>query len=607
MKYFIYLFIITGFFLFASTGCKKFLDIVPDERPSEEDAFRDPLRAKNYLYSCYGYLPSSRFTPESIDMLTSDETITAFEHETFARFPRGQYSASDPVISYWSDLYKGIHQCYILLKKVDGVPGINADEAANYKAEANFLIGYYHFLLVRMYGPVIIVDHELDPNMPIADYPKRSPYDLCVDFIVSKMDEAANQLPSRHGSTIDYGRATSIAALSIKARMLLYAASPLFNGGGGLKPGLYTDFKDKQGVQLISAAYDKNKWKLAADAAKKAIDAAEADGMGLYMNSTMTTKLPSNPVERDLRYTFVDRNSREIIWADTRNESNFDLQNKSTPYLTGSSGEAYNGVAPTIWMLEQFYTKNGLPIDKDPDFDYAGRYQAANGLYGRTLSLNLNREPRFNAWIAYHNSYYEVTRNNKDSILVQFRRNDPHGIQGRSNNYSPTGYLNKKGVYPKLDQSRLQVSYQYPWPVIRLAELYLDYAEALIEYGDDLGTAKHYIDLVRARAGIPSIDAAWGRIGGANSQDVLRRIVRQERTIELYLENHRFWDARRWMEAENFNNKAKGMNIQGASDAEFFNIVEVSFPRSFTSRNYLMPIIQSEINKNEKLVQNPGY
>lgn len=141
-----------------------------------------------------------------------------------------------------------------------------------------------------------------------------------------------------------------------------------------------------------------------------------------------------------------------------------------------------------------------------------------------------------------------------------------------------------------------------------MGELYLDYAEALIEYGQDLNTAKNYIDRIRSRAGVPTIDAAWGPIGGANDQATLRGIVRQERTIELYLENHRFWDLRRWQIADQYlNQKAKGMNIQGVNDADFFKVTEVTFPRAFTQRNYLMPIPQSEVNKNENLIQNPGY
>lgn len=605
MKKIINIFLIIVSIALVSGGCSKFLDIVPDERPSEADAFRDPIRAKGYLYSCYGWLPRVNSTIDGIDMLTADEVVTAFEHETFARFPRGQYTASDPVISYWDNLYKGIRQCYILIENIDAVPGILAEDAAMYKAEANFLIGYYHFLLAKMYGPVIIADKQYDFNMPTEQYPVRATYDESVDFIVKKMDEVAPLLPQEHASAADYGRATSVLAKTVKAKILLFAASPLYNGGGGTMQSLYANFKDQDGKQLISSTYDKEKWKKAADASLDAINAAEAAGIVLYRNSTVNSDLPANPIEKDLRYTFVDRNTNEIIWGETRHEGIYDLQNKSTPFIAGI---AFNGVAPTLTILEAFYTENGLPIDKDPAYDYAGRYQIESTPNGNTLSLNLNREPRFNAWIAYHNSFYEVNRGNNNQIKVQFRRNDPHGIQGRSNNYSPTGYLNKKGVAPTLNQSVLQVSYRYPWPIFRLAELYLNYAEALIEYGDNFATAKQYIDRVRTRAGIPTVDAAWAPIGGANNQATLREIVRQERTIELYLENQRFWDLRRWMIAEPYlGQRAKGMNIQGTTDNDFFKVAEVVFPRAFSQRNYLMPIPQSEINKNESLVQNPGY
>jgi hypothetical protein len=288
-----------------------------------------------------------------------------------------------------------------------------------------------------------------------------------------------------------------------------------------------------------------------------------------------------------------------------RQESIYDFQNKSTPY---NPGTAWNGVAPTLTILEAFYTENGLPIDKDPEWNYNGRYEIDSTELGNTLALNLNREPRFNSWISYHNDYYEINRGSEDQVLTQYKRNDPHGIQGRSNNYSPTGYLNKKGVAPELEQSRLQVSVQYPWPVFRLAELYLNYAEALIETGQNLDKAKEYIDKVRLRAGVPTIDESWEPIGGANDKQTLREIVRQERTIELYLENHRFWDLRRWQIADQFlNEKLQGLNIQGETEEEFFQINEVDFPRNFSQRNYLMPIPQAEINKNELLIQNPGY
>lgn len=589
------------------TGCSNFLDIVPDERPTEEDAFANIYAAENFLYSCYSPIPNPRNSTGAIDLFTTDEVVTAFEHETFAQFPKGQFTASNPVISYWESLYKGIRQSYILIENVDMTPGLSDELKVLYKAEANFLVAYYHFLLARMYGPVIIQEGVADIEMPSSEYPSRSDYDSVINFIVNKLDEAAVNLPVRHNSNSAYGRATKIAAKSIKARVLLYAASPLFNGGGENNSSFYTNFKNVDDTEMIPTVYNPEKWKLAADAAKEAIELAESSGISLYTyNPSVGSQYPLDPIEKDLRFTFVDKNSKEIIWADTRQEGVYMFQNKSTPFISGNS---WNGVAPTLSMVESFYTENGLPIDKDPAFDYSDRYSITEGPNGTTMALNLHREPRFNAWISYHNSYYEVIRGSENQILMKYRRDDNGGIAGRSNNYSPTGYLNKKGVHPLLVQSQLAVTEHYPWPVIRLAELYLNYAEALIEYGQDFATAKEYIDKVRLRAGIPTVDESWSAIGGASDKATLREIVRQERTIELYLENHRFWDLRRWMIAEEpLGTRAKGMNIQGETDESFFKVSEVTFLRNFRSPAfYLMPIPQGEINKNEKLKQNPGY
>lgn len=586
-------------------GCADFLDIVPDERPTEEDAFQDRFAAEDFLYSCYSPIPNLRNSVNSIDFMTSDEVVTAFEHETFAQFPRGNYTASSPVISYWNDLYRGIRQSWILINNVDSTPGLSDDLKTEYKAEARFLIGYYHFLLARMYGPIVLQRDVANVDIPYDEYPGRSTYDEAVEFIVNILDEAAIDLPARRTAT-DYGRATSTAAKALKARLLLYAASPLFNGGGSDMSSYYSNFTDETDKQLISINYNREKWARAATATREAIEAAEVAGHVLYSNSAVNSALPADPIEKDLRFTFVDRNSHEIIWAETRQEGVYMFQNKSTPF---SGGTSWNGVAPTLTMLEMFNTENGLPIDVDPNYNYSNRYRVVDGPLGTTMALNLNREPRFNAWIAYHNSYYEIQRDGQDQILVQFRKEDGQGIQSRSNNYSPTGYLNKKGIHPHLNQTTLQVSEQYPWPKIRLAELYLNYAEALIEYGEDFATAKEYLDRVRNRAGIPGVDEAWAIVGGANDQETLRRIVRQERSVELYLENHRFWDLRRWMIAEDYlDNQPFGMNIQGATDNEFFQVTEVVFPRRFNSpAHYLMPIPIQEINTNPSLVQNPGY
>ena len=602
--------ILIGSFLLG--GCNKYLDIVPDELPTEADAFRDRNAAMRYLYACYspiGGVLTSKYTDGAIDQVTADEVVTPWLTWNYSLFTQGDYSASAPRIYYWSDLYRAIRLCYILLENIDQVPEVSAEERQRFKGEATFLIGYYHFALIRAYGPIVIADKKMDVNMPVSDYPVRSPYDSCVNFAVGKLDEAAQLLPREIVNLQELGRVTSVAAKSIKARLLLYAASPLFNGGGGQKPSLYANFKNDDGTQLISSVYDKEKWKRAANAAKEAIDLAEQAGHKLYESTQFASTYPSDPTEKKLRMVFLDKTvTKEVIWQETEREKKYGFQYKSTPYLSGSAGGAGNGISPTISTVEMFYSKNGLPIDKDPGYNYTNRYKDTTGPNGRTLILNLNREPRFNTWIAYHNSYYEVKRGTAYRVLMQFRRNDVYGRKNRTTDYSLTGYLNKKGVYPLLDQTQVWVSYEYPWPLIRLAELYLNYAEALIEYGQDFSTAKQYIDRVRTRAGIPTVDESWAAVGGANSQETLRDIVRHEKSIEFYLENHRFWDLRRWMVASEYINAIpRGMNVEGTTDADFFQIKDINFKRVFTDRNYLMPIPQAETNKNEKLKQNPGY
>lgn len=195
--------------------------------------------------------------------------------------------------------------------------------------------------------------------------------------------------------------------------MWLYAASPLFNGNSEY----YANFVSKvDGRHLISQTYSEAKWEKAASAAEEAIEVAKAADYKLYTESPVATSRfaqPTDPVHRVLRLNFMDYNtSKEVLWADTRKEGHYGLQYKSTPYRVGPSSG--NGVGVTLTMVEMFYSKNGLPIDLDPEYDYTGRYRY--GEYhndvcdGVTMNLNINREPRFYAWVAFQNGYYEVLR-----------------------------------------------------------------------------------------------------------------------------------------------------------------------------------------------------
>lgn len=636
------------------TSC-DFLDVVPDEYTSESDMTKDRQAALNYLYSCYGYLPQPNDGTSSLDLLTGDEVVTAFEHETFAAFPKGNYTASNPVISYWNTLYQGIRQCFTFqdeLNKGGNFSGLTDADRADYKAQVKFLLGYYDFLLTRCYGPIILVTSTPDATINPSNYLPRTNYDVCIDSICSYFDQAAAGLVATRTGTRanEFGLATSVAALAMKAKTLLYAASPLFNGNSTF----YADFKDKDGNALMPLTYDANKWVKARDAYKAAIDAAEAAGYHLYTRSDYkisANAYPSDPYVRCLRYMSTDYEQDdepagtncEVIFADARGEGSYGLQNKSMPYNWNDGNNAWNGIAPTIAMLNRFYTKHGVPMSEDDSLDFSNPWQIVRvdsahmneaALKKQTMRFNLDREPRYYSWVAFENGYYEILSasnngaystghfantysNGRITTGFYIGQNCSRGLNTnslRSNNYSPTGFLNKKFVDPDIIKSATGLSeyHNRPWPVIRLAELYLGYAECCVETGD-LETARVYLNKVRTRAGLPTVEEAWSKYTAnpnkPNTQDGLREIVRNERMNEFYLENQNFWDMRRWLLAEKyFNVKAQGMNIEATNMTNFAKPTEVTFERKFTSpANYLMPIPSDDMNKNTHIVQNPGY
>lgn len=179
----------------------------------------------------------------------------------------------------------------------------------------------------------------------------------------------------------------------------------------------------------------------------------------------------------------------------------------------------------------------------------------------------------------------------------------------RNNNYSPSGFLNKRLVDPLKPASSPKINYIHPY--LTMADLYLLAAEAAVEV-NKLGEAKTYLDKIRYRAGLPSVDAAWAHAAHpdkANGKEGMREIVRQERLIEMYMLNQNFWDLRRWLMAERCMDKAPdGVNILADNIDAWWKPTQVQVSRAFTApTNYLMPIPQEEIKKNPKIVQNPGY
>jgi hypothetical protein len=288
---------------------------------------------------------------------------------------------------------------------------------------------------------------------------------------------------------------------------------------------------------------------------------------------------------------------------------------------SASSGEAaWQWVAPTMRMAELYYTKNGLPIEDDLTFDYNNRYdvtpisflQRYVAQYGQsTAKLNLDREPRFYASLAFDRG---ISRSWGELWSLRMRKGENHGRNANTSDYLTTGYGLKKIVHPDSEGDTYSKIVRYPFPIIRLSELYLNLAEAINELNGPSQQVYDALNIIRDRAGIPSIEESWGDanlttdVGKHTNQVGLREIIRQERLIELSFEGHRYNDIRRWkLGLEYFSTNVKGWSVDEESQANFYNVIDVGL-RSFNSpRDYFHPISFNEININPNLVQNPGW
>lgn len=623
--------------LCTTFGCDDYLDIVPDRTQELSLLFNRKETAFNALANCYHFLPQNDGV-YSTYVLASDELTTPLDKETNAiKFMKGEQSVSEPKLSLWSgynasgrgqgSLWQGIRSCNILVDNIDLVIDMNQDEKDQWKAEVEFLKAYYHYLLLINYGPIPIVD----VNFPISASDeeirvKRQPVDDVVNYIVQTIDEAIINLPLRFTGSNDMGRVDQVIAKAIKSRVLLFSASPLFNGNGEF----YSGFKNQEGVNFFNINHNAQKWQLAADAASEAIDAALEQGISLYNYNgdvpTFDTFNYINPFiksQYNVRHTVTDPWNSELIWGNSSPVTNWwKLQAGSLmKNPTASSVEAaWQWIAPTLRMAELYYTKNGLPIENDITFDYSNRYEVASveftqryiAQYGqRTAKLNLNREPRFYASLAFDRG---ISRSWGQLWNLKMRKGESHGRFANTSDYLTTGYGLKKIVHQDSEGDAYNKIIDYPFPIIRLGELYLNLAEALNEANGPSQMVYDALNVVRSRAGIPNIEEVWSDPsltsdpGKHTDQAGLREIIRQERLIELSFEGHRYNDIRRWKLAEDyFTTPVKGWSVDEETEANYYNVMDVGL-RSFNSpRDYLHPIKFNELTINPNLIQNPGW
>lgn len=621
-------------------ACKDdYLDIVPDNVATIDNAFSNRNEAEKYLTTCYSYMPGHNTGWGNIGLMGANELWTFYpalagnnNYQSW-EIARGNQNSNDPFMNFWdgtqggNGLYKAIRDCNIFLENVSNpakVIDINSAMRKRWLCEVQFLKAYYHFYLLRMYGPIVIADK----NLPISASPdevklKRAPVDEVFAYIVKLLDSAAVDLPEVIANrTAELGRLTKPAALAMKAKVLLTAASPLFNGNPD-----FAGFQDKDGVHLFNATYDPNKWELAATACQEAIESCERNGIQLYTFTSFTKLSDTTKTQMSIRNSICEKWNPEIIWGLSGRQVaglQTDCMTRLDPAFPLNMWGSKDLFNPTLEMTNLFYTDKGVPINEDKTWDYAGRYslrtavreERYNLIEGyQVAALHFNREPRFYADLAFDGSvwYMQNSKSGTDenTFVVKAKPGQPQARFG-AYNYSVTGFWAKKLISWKFVLTESSNNTEaYPWPEIRLADLYLMYAEALNETGRG-SDALFWIDQVRERAGLKGVEESWTnystRPGKYATQDGLREIIQQERAVELAFEGHRYWDLRRWKKADKeLNQGVHGWSIDQESEAGYYRPRLLFSQRFVAPRDYFSPLKQIDLIVNPRLVQNPGW
>ncbi len=645
-------FLLLIFILAVVPSCADYLDVVPDNTITLEDLFKSQEEAWDALAKVYSYMPRIDNTHSSMWTL-GDEFLGRLDLDQNTwdlrglRIMRGLQSASSPLLGTWSGTgdgkryYTAIRQANVFLSFIDRVPDMNDTEKKEWAAQVKFLKAYYHFLLVQQYGPIVIADEMITPEATGEQLSqKRSTVEESFNFILKLMDEAIPDLTERVGATLA-GQVDQVIAKSIKARVLLFRASPFFNGN----KEYFGDFLNHEKQPFFSLTYDKEKWKAAIDAIDQAIAACEKNGIQLFkfegpvyiFDRGVYAVNPEN-VKRiyDLEFVITQAWNKELIWgfSNLNYYGQGELAHSTNMRLpvayggaTNTSGYSWQWMGASYAMAERYYTKNGVPIDEDKTFPYDKKwtitqtpgvndpeYKELAGIMqpgAETINLYLNREPRFYANLAITGGYW---RSHGVRINTMMYAGKDGGVGSHATDFYETGIGIKKFVHMESKSGHWARTVKYPYPIIRLADLYLMKAEALNEY-NDAPTQEVYnaINLVRERAGVPDVQAVWAdasivkTVNKHKTKQGMRDIILQERGIELAFEGSRFFDMVRYKRAVmEFNAPIWGWKYRGSTGADFFNL-EAKQTRRFTITDHLWPIDLNEINTNSNLIQNPGW
>ncbi|WKN31510.1 RagB/SusD family nutrient uptake outer membrane protein [Porifericola rhodea] len=556
-------FALCGALLTVFTACDSdYLEVVPTDRVSDASILSDSVLFESYVINRYlgvrltnkegdGNQPGfGRGFEYALWSSLTDESIYNNDDNTWF-IQQGQLAPENTGIAgtFWGRSYRSIRECNYALNNIADLEMSQAHKDLLI-AELKFIRAFRYHDLIRNYGGVVLVGDrvtELDDDFSDPELYERASVQESLAYAVQQLDEAAAMLPLMNDGSWQQGRATKGAALALKARLLLYAASPLYTND----------------------ANDQSKWQLAAEAAK---DVSELDMYSLYQGG--------------YRNLFLDtENNSEVIFA-----RYYNLNSLHTALEIANGPNGYGGWAgntPLQNLVDDYEMMDGTSFSWDNPEHAAAPYE--------------DRDPRFYATILHNGAPY------RDREVETFLPGGLDSNDGPSNwNTSKTGYYLRKFVNEDLPiQNPWGVAGTQDWIYFRYAEILLNYAEAQNEAVGPDASVYEAINAIRTRSGVEMPPLPTGL-----SQEEMRERIRHERQIELAFEEHRFYDVRRWKIAPTTENEpAYGIEITKAEDGTLnYNRKIALEGRRFEEKHYWLPIPREEIQaSNNMLEQNPGY
>ena len=673
------------------TSCDDYFDDVPDNATSLEAVFANRGQSLKWLSNIYTYIPDNtnvRYNSRTNGCwpMASIEGYLPWDHIVANNIILGTlYPSTDFVKTQWTEYYRGIQYANIYLANIDKNSAMLADEREWSKAEVHALRAYFYFNLVKEFGPVpLIGDKVYSVDTPLEEMMMpRNTLDECWDYIIAELKAAIDggKLKSTFGEdgSVDSqykGNLTQEAVEGILAEVYLYRASYLFNGDP-----YYQTMANKDGTKLFPQSKDMQKWKDARDAAKRIIDSGKFKLVLRDQSGKLVEDVKKADPYKSCFYSAIGRvDNEEMIFLRTNaNNDSYILK----PRHTGISGTVDRGAGAysiPLQFIDLFFMSNGKRIDdvEQKPISQVTTFKADDPVYpvydtqnltskdknGNDIAMNARnslstakyvdrfssynyftpgsgkgimkqfycREPRFYLAVTFQNRRWDYDQANTYYTDMSFNGNS--GSDGKTHDYPIFGTIVRKLYWEK--ESNIDGAV-----MLRLGEVYLNYAEACAQLGENKEALK-YVNLIRSRAGINEYALNRAEEGTKDArnkskiyvgdlehnQELLLKVIYRERLIELSYESKHYFDVRRWGVADmaegdgwvyptwhkggeggdmiGFNVNNEGSDAEKANSLNFYKRVKTQH-RIFTKRMSLFPIPQEEVNRDKQIVQNEGW